>query len=140
VTGAGLYSYGNNTPAGSSLKEYLHREAPRRDTKVYVVKTTPEQDAAVLKYLSRYPNMTLPGDWLSILLQDNCSVRSNGALDAAGVPNPTSIDPQRYGAPLLMPSQPGSSGYRADAAGATIYSIPRGSTTIPPGLEQFERP
>jgi hypothetical protein len=140
VMGVGVYSYGNNTPAGSSLKEYLHREAPRRDTKVYVIKITPEQDAAVLKYLGGFPKMTLPGDWLSILFQDNCSVRSNGALDAAGVPNPTSIDPLRYGAPLLTPSHPGSSGYRARAANATIYSMPRGSTSTPPVLEQFERP
>src|SRR6185436_11215301 len=126
VTHAGVYSYGNATPAGSSLNDYLRREAPRRDTKVYVIKTTPEQDAAVLKYLSQYPNTTLPGDLLSILLTDNCSVRSNGALGAAGIPYPIYIDPAGRGATFLSPSRPGSAGYRARAAGAEVYSFHRG--------------
>jgi len=107
---------------------------------VYVVKTTPQQDAAVLEYLKRYPNTDLPKDLLSELLLDNCSVRSNGALDAAGIPFPVFVDPAGFGGFTLQPSQPGTSGYRALAAGATVISIPRGSTSIPAELRQFERP
>ena len=52
ITGAGVYSFGNTTAAGSSLKEYALRESPRRNSKIYIVKTTPEQDKAALNYLA----------------------------------------------------------------------------------------
>lgn len=51
ITGQGVYSYGNSTPAGSSLQQYLAREAPRRDTRVYIVPTSPVQDRAAMQYL-----------------------------------------------------------------------------------------
>jgi len=137
VTGAGVYSYGNGTPAGSSLGDYLRREAPRRDTKVYVVKTTPEQDAEVLAYFRQYKNTSLPGDFLSKYFADNCSIRSNGALDAASVPVVPAVP--GYMGPSTPPlGQPGTAGMRAMAAGATVISIPRGTTTMPPQLLQFE--
>ncbi|MGH7868448.1 MAG: RHS repeat-associated core domain-containing protein, partial [Candidatus Dormibacteraceae bacterium] len=132
VTGAGMYSYGNNTPAGSSVSAYLLREAQRRDTTVYILKTSPELDAAILQFESRYPNTTLPGDFWDIAAADNCSVRSNGALDAAKIPYPI------YNGSSIPPSLPGSAGYRALAAGATPIRIPQGTTSVPPELRQFE--
>jgi RHS repeat-associated protein len=132
VTGAGMYSYGNNTPAGSSVSAYLLREAQRRDTTVYVLKTSPEVDAAILQFESRYPNTTLPGDFWDIAAADNCSVRSNSALDAAKIPYPI------YNGASIPPSLPGSAGYRALAAGATPIRIPQGTTSVPPELRQFE--
>lgn len=133
VTGAGVYSFGNDTSAGSSLSQYLLEQAQRRNTKVYVIPTTPEQDAAALDYLRDFPDTSLPKDWPSKLWADNCSVRSNGALSAAGIPYPV------VEGSALPPSSPGSSGYRARTAGATVISIPRGSTKIPVELQQFER-
>ena len=102
VTGAGLYSFGNNWPGGGSLIDYLRREAPRRNTTIHVIKTTPAQDAAALAYLRKYPDTTLPGDFWSVYFSDNCSTRSNRALDAAGVPGfPMDLmsQPQPYNVP-----------------------------------------
>jgi RHS repeat-associated protein len=39
----GVYSFGNGTKRGSSLLEYLRREAPKRNTRIYVIKTTCDQ-------------------------------------------------------------------------------------------------
>jgi RHS repeat-associated protein len=137
VSGAGVYSYGNATPAGSSLDAYLRYQATRRDTKVYVVKTTAAQDASALAYLRQYKNTGLPGDFLSKYFTDNCSVRSNEALDAGGVPL-MSPAPYSQGPSTPPPWLPGSSGMRAISAGAAVISIPRGTTTMPPQLRQFE--
>lgn len=136
VSGAGVYSFGNSTSAGSSLANYLKREANRRNTNVFVIKTTKQQDTAVLRYLRKFPSTRLPGDFLSILLGDNCATRSNVALDAAGIPHPIISDDGRGS--IIPPSLPGSAGYRALAAGANSIQILRGSIIIPSMLRQFE--
>ncbi len=41
ITGQGVYSVGNSVYAGSGVAAYLLRESLRRDTTVYVIKTTP---------------------------------------------------------------------------------------------------
>jgi RHS repeat-associated protein len=121
ITGYGVYSSGNNTNAGSSFQDYAIREAPRRDTTVYVIKTTPIQDALAAARLGEsYKKIGLP------YFKGNCSDISNGALDAAGIPD--------MPAPNILP---GSAGERAKAAGGTIYMIPKGATSIPSGLGQF---
>jgi hypothetical protein len=106
---------------------------------VYVMHTTPEQDAAALAVLRKFPR----GFCHHCLLKDNCSTRTNKALDAAGMP--------RLGSPSYMdalPSDildelgitPGSAGRRAVAAGADVYSIPKGTLTLPTALRGFEPP
>jgi hypothetical protein len=138
VTAAGVYSYGNRTSAGSSLSDYVRREVDRRDTTIYILPTTPQQDAAVLAYLQRYPNTSLPSGWFNTLFADNCSVRSNEALDAAGTPqNLLLVTPG--GEAFMPPSLPASAGLRAQMAGASVIKIPRGSQHYPPALRQFER-
>lgn len=79
ITGEGVYSFGNNVFPGTSLDAYLQREAGRRDTTVYIIHTT-AQDAAALAYLNSQIGKPLSG-----VLKDNCSTRSNKALDAAGI-------------------------------------------------------
>jgi RHS repeat-associated protein len=134
VTGAGLYSFGNNWPGGGSLIDYLRREAPRRNTKISVIKTTPAQDAAALAYLRQFPDTTLPGDFWSVYFFDNCSTRSNRALDAAGVlgfPMDLMSQPQPY-------NVPGSSSLRSGGQDAAQYFIPRNATSFPLELSLFE--
>jgi hypothetical protein len=131
VTGNGVFSFGNSTDPGSSLYGYLQRETPRRDTTAYLIATTPEQDAAALAAL----NSAL-GDSLGTLT-NNCSSRSNAALNAAGVPPPIipgippSYIPEHY---------PGSAGYRASRTGAQTFTFPKNSfpTDYPSALKQFE--
>jgi hypothetical protein len=127
ITGRGLFSYGNGNGGegtnmvGDSLADYISREGPRRRTAIWVIQTTPEQDAAAAAAayaMDHEPILTRGG-----ILSDNCSTRSNRILDAAGVPN--------YG--TWMPdAHPGSGGRRAFHSGASGYEIPKGSTTIIP--------
>jgi RHS repeat-associated protein len=119
----GVYSFGNDTPPGSSLRKYLVREAPRRSTAVYVIKAAPYQDEMAVLYLVRQVDLRIP---LGIF-SDNCSSRSNAALDWADI---------RVRA--VTSSLPGTAGERARAVGASEYQIPKGSTFIPQELEQFE--
>jgi hypothetical protein len=131
ITGQGIFSFGNNTKLGSSTKAYLQREAPRRDTHVYVIKTSAAQDKAALDYLHANSGK------LKGVIRDNCVTRTNGALDAAGIPslsNPPG-DPAAHEVPSDVP---GSAGMRAEMAGANVISIPKGSKTIPSSLNQFE--
>ena len=84
ITGQGVYSFGNNTRCGSSLADYLRREAPRRNTVIYIIKTTPAQDALALAELKKYncdPGAKLP------ITGGSCSNISNNALTATGIPH-----------------------------------------------------
>jgi RHS repeat-associated protein len=139
VTCEGVYSFGNDYYPGGSLEAYLLREAPRRDTNAYIIHTTPAQDAAASKYLKSKVGKPLGG-----LLKDNCSTRSNEALDAAGIAPLT----PRPGLGMELPNPidlldelgitPGSAGARALQECAEVISIPNGATTIPGSLKQFE--
>ncbi len=124
ITGKGMFSYGNGTKQGSSIEDYLNREAGRRNTDVYVLKTTREQDEAAYKAV--VPDVGLGK------LKDNCASRSNHILDAAGIPYPTCSwwcdEPD-----TATTNVPGYAGRRALAAGADHFAIPKGSA-IPPAL------
>ncbi|WP_338306046.1 RHS repeat-associated core domain-containing protein, partial [Escherichia coli] len=50
-TGKGVYSYGTATPRGGSVIAYLTEQAQRRSTRIYTIKTTPEQEKAMIKYI-----------------------------------------------------------------------------------------
>jgi uncharacterized protein RhaS with RHS repeats len=93
VTGSGTYSYGtgangngpNLTPLGMSTTQFLQQQSASRDLSLTVIKTTPEQDAAALKYLKAHP------DEMGITKLDNCATRSEGAMKAAGIDVPNSM-------------------------------------------------
>ena len=77
VSGSGAYSFGNTTPLGSSFTDYLAREAPRRDTEIRIIPTTPEQEDKILDYLRKQKD--------DVGYFDNCAVRTHNALRAGGV-------------------------------------------------------
>lgn len=123
--GGGIYSFGNNYPLGGSLSAYLLREAPRRDTKVVILNTTPEQEAQMTKYLLQLSNKPLqkwPG---------NCAERTSGAMQSAGLPYSEAY-PTSW--PLSVLYQ--ALGWKNALGGAT-YSIPKGSTQIPQILYRY---
>lgn len=131
-----MYSFGNEFDPGLSLATYLLREASRRNTVVYVIKTDARQDAAALAYLAQDLPQPLGKIW------DNCSGRSNAALDAAGITRLVA-DPRITAAlgvaPLLgLTNQPGTAGLRAATAGAVRFNMPKGTTFVPVGLLPFE--
>jgi hypothetical protein len=81
VTGQGVLSFGNTTKLGSSLTDYVQREAPRRDTTITIIKTTPEQDKAAVDAALKQDDKGAINKY-----PDNCAARSNAILDAAGIP------------------------------------------------------
>jgi RHS repeat-associated protein len=140
ITGKGVFSFGNGTPLGSSTTDYLQGQASRRDQTVTVIKTTPEQDQAAYNALMKQ------NDKGGInVYPDNCSARSNAALDAAGVPTggPDMTKPgQQSPLPIVPqnpdPSMPGTAGRRAEGVpGSQTTVIPKGSKDIPGNLNQF---
>jgi len=151
ITGKGVFSMGNadkeperdqkNNILGGNLKDYLEREAPRRDTVVTIIKTTPEQDEAMAAKLMEIANSNGTITRESIL-SDNCSTRVNKALDAGGIPSRQveSPDPTQ-GVP--NPVIPGSAGQRAQMVpGAQVFKIAKGSELtkeLTEAIKQFER-
>jgi hypothetical protein len=117
VTGGGVYSFGNTTPLGSSLTDYLAREAARRDTEIRIIETTTEQERQILDYLRRQKD--------DVGYFDNCSVRSTNALRAGGVQIP-------YGNPLF----PEILRRTMDSLPGTTVTIPRYGD-VPSILHQF---
>ena len=80
VTGAGIFSFGNDTPLGSSTTDYLTAQSQLRLQEVFRIPTTPEQDAAALEYLRQFTDKN------GVDKIDNCANRAYSALVAAGVP------------------------------------------------------
>ncbi len=101
-TDQGIYSFGNQVPYGSSLLTYLQNQAQLRDSTVYYMKTTPEQDA---KMVQRLLEMDKTKD---IPLYHNCAYRVKGALEQidvkpAGIYNPlVSYDPGMIDAAMKL--------------------------------------
>jgi hypothetical protein len=80
VAGYGMASYGNNTPLGSSTGDYIANQSQNRNQQITIIPTTPEQDARAIAFIRQHPNKNDVG------YLDNCAVRTNQILDAAGVP------------------------------------------------------
>jgi RHS repeat-associated protein len=137
ITGQGVFSFGNNTGLGSSLSDYISREAPRRDTTITIIKTTPEQDKAALNSLIKQDTKgginTYP---------DNCAARTNVAMDAAGIPSaPGTLNPAGpsvYPADTSMPGTAGRRGSTLPTNQVQTIQVGKGSTTVPSQLKRFE--
>lgn len=80
IEGYGMASYGNDTDLGSSVNAYLTSQSDVRVQQVTVIHTTPAQDAAAIAFInSSHPNKNDVGKL------DNCAVRTNQVLNAAGI-------------------------------------------------------
>jgi RHS repeat-associated protein len=124
VQGAGMASYGNDTPLGSSVADYLNSQGAVRDQQVTVIPTSAIQDAMARAFIKQHPNMNGVGKW------DNCAVRTSGLLNAAGVTD----DVYHFPGATMREAQ--------SLPGATTFSIPQNGP-IPPRLqsvlEKFNR-
>ncbi|MGL5884651.1 MAG: DUF4105 domain-containing protein [Bombilactobacillus sp.] len=52
-SGQGIYSYGTDTKFGSSTTDYLTSQSKYRDTTLYELNTTTEQENEMMKYIKR---------------------------------------------------------------------------------------
>ncbi|ECJ4508830.1 hypothetical protein DNU24_25230 [Salmonella enterica subsp. salamae] len=80
-SGHGVYSYGTNTKFGSKATDYLASQLSYRDTTLYELDTTPEQEKEMMQYIKE--NYSKIGDY-SILHHD-CATMVLDAMSAAGV-------------------------------------------------------
>lgn len=129
VTGQGVYSFGTPHPLGQNLSDYMADQSKVRSSNIYVIPTTPDQDARALAMLQGFA-----GSKMGPMYLDNCSTRSNSALTAAGIidlPMNVRMDT------LFQPQWPAYVAIRAMFAGATRLSIPQGATSLPSALNQF---
>jgi hypothetical protein len=86
-TGSGIYSSGTGTPPGSSFTDYVQSQIPRRNSGVFIIPTTPEQEQAMKDYLNGLKdNMPNPRKDPVDAMGDNCSRRTEAALRAGGIP------------------------------------------------------
>jgi len=130
-TGQGVYSYGTNTPLGGSLTDYLTSQAAYRDSTVYILDTTPEQEAKMLAEILKYKDTPLPNPLKDPLgaLKDTCATRTQKTLEVGGI---TSI--------LVPITSPFPSDLRLIANGndARVTEVPKGSS-IPDELKTFNK-
>lgn len=116
ITGYGMFSYGNDTPLGSSVTDYLQSQSLFRNQTVTVVPATAAQDAAAAYYLAlNHPDKNDVG------YLDNCAVRTNEGLMAGGKPS------------LQSPFPGGLTRAAGTLPGAQTFFIPQGGP-IPQGL------
>jgi hypothetical protein len=80
VEGHGMFSYGNDTPLGSPLVDYVRDQSRYRDQLITFIPRTPQQDAAAAAFFATRPGRN------SVGYLDNCAVRTNQGLEAAGLP------------------------------------------------------
>lgn len=123
IEGRGVFSYGTSTPAGSSVTDYLNYMASFRDTELFYIKTTPEQDQAILKNLSRLDD---DAGWYP----DNCASRTLGALSAGGI---DLVDPMTGLGPISFPA---SMERGLANAGFPMTYLPQGGK-VPSWLSKF---
>ena len=125
ISNIGVITFGNANPyvpgingIGGRLGDYLNRESPKRNTGMWIIHTSPEQDAAAFNKALEIGYFRPPLEGGTIAL-DNCSLRSNEILDAAGIPNNNWFLPDTF---------PGTAGSRAADYGGDYYYVPQGDT------------
>jgi RHS repeat-associated protein len=145
ITGRGVFSFGNGDTLatdnkrnilGGNLSEYLDRETKRRDTLLYIIKTTPDQDAAIERKLREIARDEPALAQDKNLALDNCSSRSNRGLDAGGIPRGLPGDLLTW---PMNSRIPGSAGHRASMNSGLSDGvlIPQGAGWQPRGLGEF---
>jgi RHS repeat-associated protein len=150
ITGRGVFSFGNGDAEpikmstdnkqnimGGDLALYLWRETARRNTRLYIIKTTPDQDAAIERRLREIAanEPRLVQDWH--LAFDNCSSRSNRGLDAGGIFPSLGIDIMGGGTSETANRLPGSAGLRASRGFIPPTLIPQGAKWQPTLIKDF---
>lgn len=123
VTGAGVFSYGNDTSLGSNVQAYLQSQMATRNQVVTYIPTSPEQDAQMLAFYALHPGRN------SVGIFDNCAARTNQALNAGGVP--TQDIPFPGGLSRDVGGLPGTQQFFIPQGGP----IPQGLLNLLPGFE-----
>lgn len=138
ITGQGVWSYYNGTTGGTDLDTYLKGQNSRRNSRVFVIPTSPKQDAAALEAFKK--SKEKPYSWY----KHNCANVVNDALDAANIPYPD-WEPALPGdmPPIYWPADPNQTALRGQGApNSKGYFIPQNteiSPDITDALKQFNK-
>ncbi len=131
-TGNGVYSFGTSTAPGSSFTDFLNNQATYRDSTLYILNTTPQQEQAMINYLKSQVGKPLQK------YPDNCANRTTTALSAGGI-DLTQTVPAAPSVAIPM-EVPINGSFPADIATSLDLnpdvlqiSIPKG-TTLPPNF------
>ncbi|PTR32893.1 RHS repeat-associated protein [Luteibacter sp. OK325] len=103
VEGYGIASYGTDTALGSSTTQYIESQSAVRAQVVTVITTTASQDAKAINFITTSESKN------TVELIDNCAVKTNLIVNAAGVN--TSGIPFPGGTSRDIASQPGTKSY-----------------------------
>ena len=130
-TGQGVYSYGTKTPLGGSLTDYLSNQATYRDSTVYLLPTTPEQEALMKEKILSYKGIPLPNPRKDPIgaAKDTCASRTQSTLESADI---TSVF-----VPFISPF-PVDTGVVARRNSDSHVNIPKGSSVLG-SLEVFNQ-
>jgi RHS repeat-associated protein len=81
-----VFSFGTDPRYSTSLDSYLEHQSTYRNSVVYSIPTTPQQEQCIAACLSAsYPPLPSPTNDSGGALQDNCATRSNNCLHQCGV-------------------------------------------------------
>ena len=132
VCGSGIYSFGTQTPYGSSIGGFItsqstgnNPQATMRDQSVYVVRTSASQDASALKSLMDAAKNTLG------TFKDNCANRVADALIAGGV-----FSGENYPSVATPGDVKVAVETLVQSGQATGFYLPSGTTSLPAGICQ----
>lgn len=133
-TGQGVYSYGTGTPFGSSTTAYVASQAAYRSSTVYVLDTTPEQEAAMIAYLNG--NYSPQSGQPYSAFSHNCATAVNGALGNQGIGDNAIVGVAQAGG-IMLPILPSTAGFIGSTyPGASVISVPQGAA-VPGSLSSF---
>jgi len=123
IEGHGVFSFGTETPPGTSISDYLADQTPFRDNEIFIFQTSKKQDEAAHKRLKEM------ADDLNSLSGDTCATRTNGILkDYYGFD--TEPPPQMEILPWHARSFPsiasGAAHKRLEIFGGEVVRIPQG--------------
>jgi hypothetical protein len=134
LTGQGTFSFGTGTPQGTSFTSFLGDQAGHRFTNVYILKTTPAEEAAMKQNLEESAQKgSLPDIFKDPAgaHNDNCSTRTADALRAGG---------QDVGHPKTPAQLQHKLDQKVRNGSATRIFIPQKlAPVIPPILKDFNK-
>ena len=127
TTGMGVHSFGTKTAQGSSLTNYISKQASYRDSTAFVILTTAEQEAAINDSFSGKTDENLQK------YPDNCAGRTLDALKSAQISLPSAT-----GLPLPATILNGLQNMSSNG-NALAISIPQ-NTRLSPNVFQSYNP
>jgi hypothetical protein len=135
ITGQGVFSFGTLTGTrptgwGSSFTDFLKDQSLYRNTTVYILPTTPEEEKAIRAYLDSIRTKNMPDAQSHPIdgSKDNCAVRTKDSLKVGGIDLGDISTPKGLQDALEKLVKAGK---------ATVAPIPKNAPYMPPFLQTF---